>query len=459
MSDAWARRKPSRPRGVAPTASLSTQYLTRQVPSLLLETSSIDKTHERRCSPKCLHRNHQAVHAPTGTWSADPVHSNVSFEIAYAGVNTFRGSFSEFSATLARRHARGLGEGREHRREGRAVERPPPDPRLLRRGAEPGDHLPRDRARRRERHGELTIKGVTKPVELTGDRRRSRTSIRSAASASASSSRPRSTARVRRQLERAQPERRQLPRRRREAHGRARVRQGGGVTMRILGVSGSHAASRTTRSSCAPRSRPRRRASSSSCGTGWRDVPLYDQDLETTEPIESVRRLREAWGSADAMLFATPEYNGSVPGVPEERDRLGVARPSARRRCTNRTVSVIGASNGQFGAMWAQADLRQILGIAGARVVGDECRWPAPPRSSTRGTPARRGALRAAPARARDARDRGGPGRLASRSANTGKKKRAACAALFPETRLDSAEARPAPAMPGGASRVVPYAG
>ena len=38
--------------------------------------------------------------APAGTWSADPVHSNVSFEVAYAGVNTFRGSFSDFTATL-----------------------------------------------------------------------------------------------------------------------------------------------------------------------------------------------------------------------------------------------------------------------------------------------------------------------------------------------------------------------
>ena len=39
--------------------------------------------------------------APAGTWSADPVHSNVAFEVGYAGVNTFRGSFREFSATLA----------------------------------------------------------------------------------------------------------------------------------------------------------------------------------------------------------------------------------------------------------------------------------------------------------------------------------------------------------------------
>ena len=38
--------------------------------------------------------------APTGTWTADPVHSNVSFEVGYAGVNNFRGGFREFSATL-----------------------------------------------------------------------------------------------------------------------------------------------------------------------------------------------------------------------------------------------------------------------------------------------------------------------------------------------------------------------
>src|SRR5947208_11869723 len=39
--------------------------------------------------------------APAGTWVADPVHSNVSFEVGYAGVNTFRGGFKEFTATLS----------------------------------------------------------------------------------------------------------------------------------------------------------------------------------------------------------------------------------------------------------------------------------------------------------------------------------------------------------------------
>src|SRR4051794_30663309 len=38
--------------------------------------------------------------APAGSWSADPVHSHVSFEVGYAGVNTFRGSFTDFSASL-----------------------------------------------------------------------------------------------------------------------------------------------------------------------------------------------------------------------------------------------------------------------------------------------------------------------------------------------------------------------
>jgi polyisoprenoid-binding protein YceI len=38
--------------------------------------------------------------APAGTWAADPVHSNVSFEVGYSGVNTFRGGFKAFSVTL-----------------------------------------------------------------------------------------------------------------------------------------------------------------------------------------------------------------------------------------------------------------------------------------------------------------------------------------------------------------------
>jgi len=104
---------------------------------------------------------------------------------------------------------------------------------------------------------------------------------------------------------------------------------------------------------------------------GIRELPLYDQDLDTTDPPEPVTRLREAWGSADALLFATPEYNGSVPGGLKNAIDWA-SRPVRESALTGQTVSVIGSSTGQFGAMWAQQDLRRILGTAGARVVGDE---------------------------------------------------------------------------------------
>jgi len=103
---------------------------------------------------------------------------------------------------------------------------------------------------------------------------------------------------------------------------------------------------------------------------GLADLPLYDQDLEADVP-ESVRRLRGAWAEADAILFATPEYNGSVPGGLKNAVDWA-SRPRGEAALLNKTVAVVGASTGQFGAVWAQQDLRRILGIAGARVVGDE---------------------------------------------------------------------------------------
>ena len=100
-------------------------------------------------------------------------------------------------------------------------------------------------------------------------------------------------------------------------------------------------------------------------------LPIYDQDLEGSDLPDAVHRLREDWAAADAILFATPEYNGSVPGGLKNAIDWA-SRPVRESAITNQTVAVIGASTGQFGAMWAQADLRKILGVAGARVVADE---------------------------------------------------------------------------------------
>ena len=102
---------------------------------------------------------------------------------------------------------------------------------------------------------------------------------------------------------------------------------------------------------------------------GIGDLPIYDQDLEDDVP-ETVRRLRRDWAAADAILFATPEYNGSVPGGLKNAIDWA-SRPKGEAAILNATVGVIGASQGQFGAVWAQQDLRRILGIAGARVVGE----------------------------------------------------------------------------------------
>jgi chromate reductase, NAD(P)H dehydrogenase (quinone) len=104
---------------------------------------------------------------------------------------------------------------------------------------------------------------------------------------------------------------------------------------------------------------------------GLGELPLYDDDLDGGDAPESVRRLREDWAAADAILFSTPEYNGSIPGGLKNAIDWA-SRPRLGAVLRNKTVAVVGASTGQFGALWAQQDLKRILGIAGARVVGTE---------------------------------------------------------------------------------------
>jgi len=104
---------------------------------------------------------------------------------------------------------------------------------------------------------------------------------------------------------------------------------------------------------------------------GLRDIPPYDEDHDTEDAPEPVRRIREAVRGADAVFFATPEYNSSVPGTLKNAlDWL--SRPFATNPLRYRPVAVIGASAGVFGAVWAQAELRKVLGAIGARVSEGE---------------------------------------------------------------------------------------
>ena len=67
---------------------------------------------------------------------------------------------------------------------------------------------------------------------------------------------------------------------------------------------------------------------------GLGELPLYDEDLEADAP-DSVRRLREDWAAADAILFSTPEYNGSVPGGLKNAIDWA-SRPGSMPRCATR---------------------------------------------------------------------------------------------------------------------------
>ena len=99
-----------------------------------------------------------------------------------------------------------------------------------------------------------------------------------------------------------------------------------------------------------------------------RHVPPYDEDDDNDPAPAAVADLREAVTTADAVVFATPEYNSSVPG--QLKNALDWAsRPIATNVFRNKPVAVIGASTGMFGAVWAQAELRKVLAAMGARVV------------------------------------------------------------------------------------------
>ena len=104
---------------------------------------------------------------------------------------------------------------------------------------------------------------------------------------------------------------------------------------------------------------------------GVKAVPPYDEEDDVQPAPMAVAALRSAMGEADAVLFATPEYNSSIPGSLKNAIDW-VSRPLATNPLRNKPVAVIGASTGAFGAVWAQAELRKVLAALGSRVVDGE---------------------------------------------------------------------------------------
>jgi chromate reductase, NAD(P)H dehydrogenase (quinone) len=101
-----------------------------------------------------------------------------------------------------------------------------------------------------------------------------------------------------------------------------------------------------------------------------KQIPPFDEDDEAA-PATEVLQWRAAIDSADAVLFATPEYNSSIPG--QLKNAIDWAsRPTRDAVLRNKPVAVIGASTSMFGALWSQAELRKVLSASGARVLDAE---------------------------------------------------------------------------------------
>jgi len=108
---------------------------------------------------------------------------------------------------------------------------------------------------------------------------------------------------------------------------------------------------------------------------GLRAIPPFHGEREDGDAPESVTDWRHRIAAADVVVIATPEYNGSVPGVLKNAvDWASTPFPDNALR--GKPVLVVGASTSAYGAMWAQAELRKVLAATGARVVDAELSVP-----------------------------------------------------------------------------------
>lgn len=89
------------------------------------------------------------------------------------------------------------------------------------------------------------------------------------------------------------------------------------------------------------------------------DLPLYNQD-DDAQPADAVRRMKTEIIAADGLMFVTPEYNRSMPGVLKNALDHG-SRPYGQNAWAGKPAGVLGASVGAHGTAMAQQHLRNVL--------------------------------------------------------------------------------------------------
>jgi chromate reductase, NAD(P)H dehydrogenase (quinone) len=98
------------------------------------------------------------------------------------------------------------------------------------------------------------------------------------------------------------------------------------------------------------------------------DLPLYNQD-DDANPAESAKRLKNEIKSAQGLLFVTPEYNRSIPGVLKNAIDHA-SRPYGQNAWAGKPAGVLGVSIGAMGTAMAQQHLRNVLAYLDVPTLG-----------------------------------------------------------------------------------------
>ena len=98
------------------------------------------------------------------------------------------------------------------------------------------------------------------------------------------------------------------------------------------------------------------------------DLPLYNQD-DDGQPCAQVTRLKDEIAAAQGVLFVTPEYNRSIPGVLKNAIDHA-SRPYGKSAWNGKPAGVMGASSGPIGTAMAQQHLRNILAYLNMPTLG-----------------------------------------------------------------------------------------
>ncbi|MGH6612449.1 MAG: NADPH-dependent FMN reductase [Burkholderiaceae bacterium] len=98
------------------------------------------------------------------------------------------------------------------------------------------------------------------------------------------------------------------------------------------------------------------------------DLPPYNQD-DDASPAEPVKRLKNEISSSDGLLFVTPEYNRSMPGVLKNAIDHA-SRPYGKSAWQGKPAGVIGVSVGAVGTAVAQQHLRNVLAYLDVPTLG-----------------------------------------------------------------------------------------